>query len=130
MPAAPPFPGPSSGAEEGWQVTSKEGDLRHVRLFQGFPGVLEMPGGEKGGKRRGGIPGGGKTQVINLEKCIEVCMVLGVRWEGTRARVGKVWSSRGWSAKHLALSEISFFIRVGVGGSLHSFVSLFIYKET
>ena len=63
MPAAPLFPGPSSGAEEGWQVTSKGGDFRHVRLFQGFPGVLEMPGGEKGGERRGGIPGGGKMQV-------------------------------------------------------------------
>lgn len=58
-----------------------------------------------------------EKQKLNLEKCIEVWMVLGVRWEGTRARVGKVWSSRGWSAKHLALSQVSFFIRVGVGGS-------------
>lgn len=63
MLVAPLLPGPGSGDEEGWKVTSSGGDFRHVGLSGVFQAHWRCLVEEKGGKRRGGSSGGGETQV-------------------------------------------------------------------
>lgn len=84
MLVAPLLPGPGSGDEEGWKVTSSGGDFRHV-------GPSRHTGdawwGRKEERGEGAALEVGKHKV-SLEKYIEDWVVLGVRWEGS---VGLSW---------------------------------------